>query len=243
MRLFQTDLRAFHNDSRIKAKFVKRVKFHRKADEIKHGIYWENGKGCAVGCTVHNDDYPHLAYETELGIPIIIARLEDHIFENLTNAKALDFPLQFLQAIPVGADLSLVWPRLAVWMLEDEKHGVLQYARDDAKATQAIRRVTALYQDLIDGKDVTANQFENAADAAYAAYAVANAADAADAAYAAYAVADAAYAVAYAAYAVANAAYAVANAAYGAGSQRAFYEYISEKLLRILGDTPVPSGN
>jgi hypothetical protein len=43
---------AFHNDQKIKDKYLARVEAHRKADEIIKGKYWENGKGCAVGCTL-----------------------------------------------------------------------------------------------------------------------------------------------------------------------------------------------
>ena len=68
---------AFHNDPTIKQKYVDRINAHYDADEIIHGIYWENGKGCAVGCTIEGSD--HERYETELGIPATIAHLEDAI--------------------------------------------------------------------------------------------------------------------------------------------------------------------
>lgn len=84
---------AYKNKPSIKKKYVARVKAHRDADEIVKGIYWENGKGCAVGCTIEGRD--HSKYETELGIPRILAHLEDTIFEGLPNGtpkgqKALD---------------------------------------------------------------------------------------------------------------------------------------------------------
>ena len=60
-------LRAFHNDPKIKAKYVARVLEHQRLDHIVKGIYWEKGKGCAVGCTIEGSD--HSKYETELGIP------------------------------------------------------------------------------------------------------------------------------------------------------------------------------
>ena len=70
---------AFHNDPTIKEKYLSRVTEHERADEIVKGQYWENGKGCAVGCTIHSGN--HAAYETELGIPRWMARLEDCISE------------------------------------------------------------------------------------------------------------------------------------------------------------------
>lgn len=85
-----SNMKAFHNDPKIKAKYLKRVRAHAKADEIVKGRYWEDGKGCAVGCTIHSSN--HSAYETELGIPRILARLEDTLFENLPNVLAKTWP-------------------------------------------------------------------------------------------------------------------------------------------------------
>src|ERR1700722_17651703 len=114
-------LLAFHGKSSIKTKYVKRVKAHKAADEIIKGTYWQNGKGCAVGCTIHSSD--HSAYETELGIPTLLARFEDKIFEGLPNDIAKNWPLEFLSSITPGADLSTVWPKLAVWVLTDKQWG------------------------------------------------------------------------------------------------------------------------
>ena len=105
-------MKAFHNDVAIKEKYLARVKAHELADEIIKGKYWENGKGCAVGCTIEGNE--HSRYETELGIPRQIARLEDRIFEGRPNKEAMKFPLKFLQAIKVGADLSIVIPKFFV---------------------------------------------------------------------------------------------------------------------------------
>lgn len=66
-----SNLIAFHGKASVKKTYLARVKKHEKADEIIKGIYWQGGKGCAVGCTIQGDD--HGRYETELGIPRIIA--------------------------------------------------------------------------------------------------------------------------------------------------------------------------
>lgn len=91
---------SFHNDIKVKNKYLKRVNDHFKADEIIKGEYWENGKGCAVGCTVHSSN--HMAYEIELGIPEWLAILEDRVFEGLPNDKAKAFPKEFLSSIRIG---------------------------------------------------------------------------------------------------------------------------------------------
>lgn len=64
-------MQAFHNDKKVRTKFLKRIRAHAKADEFIKGTYWEGGKGCAVGCTIHGSN--HKGYETELGIPQWVA--------------------------------------------------------------------------------------------------------------------------------------------------------------------------
>jgi len=108
-------LLAYHNDPAIKRTYLARVRAHRKADQIIHGTYWENGKGCAVGCTIHSGS--HAAYETELGIPRILAKLEDRLFEGMANGESVYFPERFISSIQVGVYLSNVWNQFAYWLL------------------------------------------------------------------------------------------------------------------------------
>jgi hypothetical protein len=110
-------MKSFHNKPELKEMMLEEVLKHQKADEIIQGTYESKGKYCAVGCSIeslnmrlgkHYSHGDHSVYETELGIPKIIARLEDGIFEGLEREKAKMFPLRFIQAVPVGVDLSLV---------------------------------------------------------------------------------------------------------------------------------------
>jgi hypothetical protein len=163
---------SYHNDPAIKEKYLARVRAHAADDELIHGTYWQDGKGCAVGCTVHSAD--HSAYEVELGIPRVLARLEDGIFEGMKNGRSKHWPEQFLSAIEVGRDLSLVWPRFAVWLLTDKWHGVLQYAKTQ-KAKIAIQKVADAYQSVVEVQKKIDWQklrsqayYAYAADAAYA---------------------------------------------------------------------------
>ena len=162
-------MRAFHGDPAVKEKYLARVKAHREADEIIKGLYWEDGKGCAVGCTIHGDD--HQAYETELGIPARLAHLQDWIFENLPNGEAKDFPVDFLEAIPVGADLELVLHRFLHWLLVDPKDGVIQYAQneEEEQVKEAILAVADLHYRAIKGQEVTNEQWDAAWASAWAA--------------------------------------------------------------------------
>ena len=109
---------AYHGDHAVKLKYIGRVIAHQEADELIHGIYWEGGKGCAIGCTVHSDD--HAAYETDLGMPEWFARLEDAIFEGMSRAASCRFPLRLLSAIPVGfAEWDRLYHEFCAYVLRD----------------------------------------------------------------------------------------------------------------------------
>ena len=210
-------MQAFHNDSLIKEKYITRVQEHYQADEIIKGQYWQNGKGCAVGCTIHS--YIHNKYESELGIPENIAHLQDLIFESLPNKLAKQFPLEFLSSIKVGADLKNVKNLFTIWMLTDKKYGVLQYAKDK-KIIQDI--ADAFVQDMI--SPVSSEKWEelrkNAFYASVAYYAVA-------AAY--YAASSASNSVAYS---VAAAVYCHSNLNKNTKSE--WYIGASKKLIELL---------
>ena len=186
-------MKAFHGKKEIKAKYIARLKAHYDADEIVKGVYWEDGKGCAVGCTLHSGN--HKAYEVELGIPEVLARLEDSIFEGLSPKDAKEFPLNFLNAVNVGSDLSQVGDKFLHWLLVDPKHGVIKYATNK----KVVQDVADLYERKINGETINRDVWE-AADAAARDTAAADAAAAAAAASDTGAAADAAaYGAAYAA--------------------------------------------
>ena len=159
----KNNLRAFHNNPKIKEKYIARVKEHARLDQIAKGVYYENINGkiraCGVGCTIEGSN--HDAYETELGIPSQIAHLEDTIFENLPNELAMKFPLRFLEAVPVGADLSKVIAQFVIWQFEDEKVGLknIQEVIDDKEVYGFCEEVVALYKRILNGEQPTEDEF------------------------------------------------------------------------------------
>jgi hypothetical protein len=148
---------AFHGDPKIKAKYLRRVRAHQKADAIWQGWgYVRDGKFCAVGCTLHSNQ--HSAYETELGIPEQLAHLEDALFEGMPVGRSKTWPGEFLAAIKPGADLSKVTARFVVWAGIDPKHGIVNLAQADAERV-TVKKVCALYQRIIDGGTVTHDEW------------------------------------------------------------------------------------
>ena len=165
-------LLAFHNDPKIKEKYFKRVKAHQKADEIVQGIYWENGKGCAVGCTMELSSNVHESMEKELGIPRELAYLEDAMFKELSNEEAKKFPLNFLEAIPVGSDLTKIVGKYVIWQFQDKELGMSQIAeiKEDKELMKICQDVVSLYKRKIKGDNPTKKEWlavANKADEIY----------------------------------------------------------------------------
>jgi len=143
---------------------------HRKADNFRQGMYWDDGKGCAVGCTIQSfggEASHHMEYERLFGIPAILGQLEDSIFEGMSVKDSKWWPEAFIDAVPENVDLKMVWPKFCIWMLEDVK----QYANDESK--KCIDTVIKLYKKITAGKSVSKKQWL-AASAAYAASAAAS---------------------------------------------------------------------
>jgi hypothetical protein len=110
---------AYHSNPTIKADILAQLERHRRADALVQGYeYWEDGKGCAVGCTLHSGN--HMEYESRFGIPVMIARLEDCIFEGLPAEQARQWPERLMSAIEPGSDLSRVGWKFLHWLFTDE---------------------------------------------------------------------------------------------------------------------------
>ena len=176
-------MKAFNNDAQLKSDLIAEVIKHREADAIVKGYYGDMSdnefKGCAVGCSLHSyaiikgvvlDTSDHKIYE-QFGIPELLAKLEDAIFEGLPSTHNKKWPEQFLSAIPVGADLYTVWLQFAQWLLTDKKWGVIQYAKTEHQRA-AIQKVSNLYRD---GGSINYFKLARAAAADYAAAAYADA--------------------------------------------------------------------
>jgi len=136
---------AYHNDPAVKEKYLTLVREHMRADEIVRGVGYQPGteespaKMCAVGCTL--DAYDHSRYPIELGLPEWLARVEDKLFEGMSEEKAIAFPLDFLEAIKIGADIKkakapflIMVLRSALTSFDHEKFPAVKYAIDGSIA-------------------------------------------------------------------------------------------------------------
>ena len=223
-------MKAFHSNPKIKETYLARVMAHQKADEIIQRETWDGKRGCAIGCTLHS--YSHKAYETELGIPEWLAKLEDKLFEEMSTKYSKSWPADFLREITPGSDLNKIKIPFLIFIVESalERFDHEKYPKQ-AKAINGVLK--ELNRDKIDF-----DKLKNARATAATAAADADADAAADAAAAATAAAYAAVyaaaaAAAYAADADAAAAYAAYAAAYAAAGEKE-YKKFADKLLELL---------
>ncbi|MFO1535907.1 MAG: hypothetical protein ABR586_09600, partial [Thermoplasmatota archaeon] len=223
-------LLAYHSNPELKRKRIAIMRQHRKADLLAAGatgVPSMGQKGCAVACTV--DGYNHARYPVELGLPEELAHLEDALFESLhrvgANKAGQDWPVQFLEAIPVGADTHRAHHRIMARILREV--ALAPDMKDEWGVRVAVEAVAALHDQSAGGTlmcaiDSWAAEAAGAAWAAWAAEAAgaawaAGAAEAAGAAWAAGAAGAAGAAWAAGAAGAAGAAWA-AEAAWAAGA-------------------------
>jgi hypothetical protein len=91
------------------------VAAHVAADSIAQGVYWDkrNKRGCFIGCLAHSDD-PEINEQT-YGLPVMVQRIAESIFEALPAYEAEAFFAALPDAVGCdGKDLSKVgWQFLA----------------------------------------------------------------------------------------------------------------------------------
>ena len=231
---------AFTDTEVSKEQLLASLEAHAAADRFQRGAYWEDGKGCAVGCTLHDfrpgKESNHNLYPELFGIPRDLAELEDAIFEGLPNGSAAEWPLRFTRAIKPGSDLTMVWHRFAAWLLTDPVDGVIRFAEND-RQRDAIRNVARLHERVFGGEAPKEKEWDAAWAAAWAAgRGLALAAASAAARDAALASA-AAWAAASAAARDAALASAAAWAAAGAAARDAAYKRQADKLIELIEAT------
>ena len=151
-------------------KLRQEVAAHVAADSIVQGTYWNiaTNKGCFIGCLAKSDD-PTIN-EITYGLPVMVQRIAESIFEALPADEAKAFFAALPDAVACdGKDLTMVgWQFLAAEL---------------RSLPEQPTEIQAVIDPVIAGMDLLASGQEWPADAADAAAdAAAWAADAADAA-------------------------------------------------------------
>ena len=132
LRLERSKHLSFLDNTYMKEHYINQVKEVISRGMLNQGVYWLNGQqkeGISLTPSLHSK------YESALGIPEMIAKIEDKIFIGLPSPEYKDFPLQFISAIPVGVDLTITWKRIMIWLLDDDVWGVKNLVRENQLAS------------------------------------------------------------------------------------------------------------
>jgi len=156
--------RAFYGDEALKKSVIDRVREHAAADRIRafgntSPVFDAESGACSlIGAALHGIDLDR--YEGTYGIPAHVALLEEFVhtfiseevtaedgstYYSLRGATG-EYPLQWLDAIPPGADLQSVTPRFLHGFLIDLIDAPLPFGgavADDIKP--AVRSLAALH--------------------------------------------------------------------------------------------------
>lgn len=155
-----------------KTEFVKELERHQKADLFLKGTYSAGEKGCAVGCSLKSiaiikgiklDPSDHKEYETHLGIPEWLARVEDTIFEGLPLERSKSWPVEFATAIKEGSNLEKIKGPFLIMVLKSTLDTFDHEEHPDVKA--AIDGSIELWQ----RDDIGSEEWHKAAAEAWAA--------------------------------------------------------------------------
>lgn len=170
-------MKAFVNTTMTKQEIIDALKWHQEQDNFIKGQYFEDGKGCAVGCSLESvarlkkikiSYEDHGQYEKHFGVPRWLAKVEDVIFEGLPLERSKTWPLEFVQAINVGANLDNVKAPFVIFILESNLENF-----DNKKypvVVEAINTCIDLYKKYPSGPDGSAAWSAARSTAWYAAW-------------------------------------------------------------------------
>ncbi|HTD03878.1 thioredoxin [Undibacterium sp.] len=176
--------RAFWGDADLQKAVATQVRQHIEADQVVTAkrvpiCDEENQKYSLMGAALHAADMDR--YEGTLGIPAVLAQLEEAVHSLMMvevadgDGKSYDafreqgcsYPVDWLQSIPLGADLRRVTPHFLHWLLLDLISAPYLSAFsvvDDAKSV--VRDVAALHARTATGTMPNAAEWKAAREAA-----------------------------------------------------------------------------
>jgi len=152
-------MKAFNNDPDLKTKLQKRMRKHIQNDELVRTLGWYQGRGCNVGCLVH--EYNHKKFES-IGMPAWFAHFVDTAFESVQQGKHHKFAENWLNAMPVGFDkwedlkINLIaWGLSTVEKLHPIINSTIDILREKSNDESQIKTIELQAKDLYHDKNST----------------------------------------------------------------------------------------
>lgn len=158
---------AWYGEQKLKDAALARLREHRRLDHLAQGVYFQDGRGCHLGCLTHTDSGAHEATERMFGLPQRVAYWLESVFEGLPSDRCAWWVITSTEAIPVGADLSLCHHELAAWLLGPESPSAAGSQHDLVRA--AIEGMRRLHERAAAGEAITGEQWSAALSAAWSA--------------------------------------------------------------------------
>ena len=158
----------FFNEPKLKEAVIRQLREHKRLDQITQQIYWEDGRGCHLGCLTHINSScgdPHKATERLFGIPLRVTYWLEAVFEGLSIGQAKKWVIESTEAIPCGGDLKLAHHHFAVWLL-DPATGINKITNINR---DAIALVQALHIRAVGGESISDREWSGARSAAWSA--------------------------------------------------------------------------
>lgn len=139
-------MQAYLNDSKIRERFLTK-----------------DGSGCSIHDVLRDEKECRRRFEEDLGIPVIFILIVDHIWNELPDELAKEFPLLVMSSISAGQDFSKVLHRLILSLLVDEEVGPLKHVKEGFQ-TYVIQNIINTYKRYVDGGEVNISLWKAAAD-------------------------------------------------------------------------------
>jgi hypothetical protein len=163
-------MKAFTDTTMTKPEMLSALLWHQKQDNFVRGRYFENGKGCAVGCSLESvarmkglalDYSDHKEFEKHLGVPEWLARVEDVIFERVSIDRSKTWPLEFIEAVNEGSDLNQIKAPFMIFVLKSNLDNF-----DHAKSPDVVKAINTcidLWEKYPEGPSAAWSAAESAA--------------------------------------------------------------------------------
>lgn len=161
-------MRAFEQTEVSQDQLLESLAAHREANRLVQEPYWAEGRGGAVGCSIHDfrpgsEDEEDL-FEPLFGIPRALAWLEDSIFMNLELGEARLWPERLVRAISPGSDLTMVGDQFLHWLLSGEDSPLVPW-----KEEKHMQRAAMIVKRRLAGDEPSQDEWTAVRDAADAA--------------------------------------------------------------------------
>ncbi|MFB3057361.1 MAG: hypothetical protein ACE1ZQ_09405, partial [Ignavibacteriaceae bacterium] len=142
-------MKTFNNSKELKSELIEKLKHHQDLDTFLQGQWLTdekvegNGfKGCFYGCTMQTSVDAILKFSNKYSVDLWFCMLTENIFEGLPVEESKTFPLECIQALPVGLDINKIKSEWNTIVLKDQ----LKFVEKGSEQEKAINQCIDLFK-------------------------------------------------------------------------------------------------